>query len=231
MVRTMASPCNTEEHAHSGISPLFGPAGGDVVRIGSTRRGFLQTGLGGLAGLSVPAVLKSQALAAANGGGAKKPTSVILFWLSGGPSHIDMWDPKPDAPSGIRGPWDPASTSVPGTFITEKMPLLARVMDKVAIVRSWKGDSAGHSQASTNAMSGVLPRGNNEQYFPNFGCVASALLKTRASGVAPYVGLPVAARYTVPSGYLGPAYGAFDVDGDPSADDFQIDGLIVSTRN
>ena len=74
----MASPCNTDEHAHSGISPLFAPAGGDVVRIGSTRRGFLQTGLGGLAGLSVPAFLKSQSLASENGS-AKKPTSVILF--------------------------------------------------------------------------------------------------------------------------------------------------------
>ena len=177
-------------------------------------------------GLSLPAYLKASRAGSVDD--ARNDVSCIFLFLAGGISHFESWDPKPDAPSGIRGPWNPASTSVPGTFISEKMPLLARLMDKVAIIRSWKGDSAGHSQASTHAMSGVLPRGSNEQYFPNFGCVASALLQTRASGVAPYVGLPVAARYTVPAGYLGPAYGAFDVDGDPSAEDFQIDGLKLA---
>ncbi len=186
-----------------------------------SRRGALQVGAG-MFGLSLPAYLQ-----AARAGGldeSRSDVSCIFLFLAGGISHFESWDPKPDAPSEIRGPWNPASTSVPGTFITEKMPLLARVMDKVAIVRSWKGESGGHSEASSHAMSGVLPRGN-AQHFPNFGCVASALLGTRASGVAPYVGLPVAARYTIPSGYLGPAYAAFDVDGDPSAEDFQIDGL------
>ena len=174
-------------------------------------------------GLSLPGYL--QAASAGQVDSSRSDVSCIFLFLAGGISHFESWDPKPDAPSGIRGPWNPAGTNVPGTFITEKLPLLSQMMDKVAIVRSWKGLSAGHGDASTYAMSGVMPRGTNQQYFPNFGCVASALLKTRASGVAPYVGLPVAARYTIPAGYLGPAFGAFDVAGDPSADDFQIDGL------
>ena len=81
----------------------FSPARGDVLRVGTTRRGFLQTGLAGLAGLSLPGLLQQHALASA-AGKARSKTNVILFWLSGGPSHIDMWDPKPDAPREIRGP-------------------------------------------------------------------------------------------------------------------------------
>src|SRR3954465_8259391 len=78
----------------------FSPAGGDVLRVGSTRRGFLQTGLAGLGGLSLPALLRAQARAWAEGK-PKSKTNVILFWLSGGPSHVDMWDPKPEAPREI----------------------------------------------------------------------------------------------------------------------------------
>ena len=202
------------------------PGGGRGARV--SRRGALQVGAG-MFGLSLPGLL--EATRAGRIDTSKSDVSCIFLFLAGGISHFESWDPKPEAPSGIRGPWNPASTNVPGTFITEKMPLLARMMDKVAIVRSWKGVSGGHGDASSYAMSGVMPRGTNQQYFPNFGCVASALLKSRASGVAPYVGLPVAARYTIPPGYLGPAYAAYDVDGDPSAEDFQIEGLkLPQTR-
>ena len=187
-----------------------------------SRRGALQVGAG-MFGLSLPAYL--QAARSGRVDDARSDVSVIFLFLAGGISHFESWDPKPDAPAGIRGPWNPTSTNVPGTFITEKMPLLSRMMDKVAIVRSWKGVTGGHAEASKHVMSGVLPRTRGTQYFPNFGCVTSALQGTRASGIAPYVGIPVAARYTIPSGYLGPAFAAFDVDGDPSADDFQIEGL------
>src|SRR5579862_3714074 len=76
----------------------FRPAQRDLVRVGS-RRWFLQTGMAGVAGLSLPAILDLQnRAAAANGTASSDKKSVILFWLSGGPSHIDMWDPKPEAP-------------------------------------------------------------------------------------------------------------------------------------
>ena len=187
-----------------------------------SRRGALQIGAG-MFGLSLPAYL--QAARAGRVEDSRSDVSCIFLFLAGGISHFESWDPKPNAPVGIRGPWNPTSTNVPGTFITEKMPLLARMMDKVAIVRSWKGSTGGHAEASKHAMSGVLPRARGTQFFPNFGCVASALKGTRDSGIAPYVGLPVAARYTIPSGYLGPAYAAFNVNGDPSSDGFEIDGL------
>ena len=187
-----------------------------------TRRAALQLGTG-LFGLSLPGYLAASRAGQVDP--ARRDYSCIFLFLAGGISHFESWDPKPDAPVGIRGLWSPQSTNVPGTFITEKMPLLARMMDKVAVVRSWKGASGSHGDASKHAMSGVLPRSRTQQYFPNFGGIASAVLGTRQPGIPSYVGVPVAARYTTPSGYLGPAYSAFDVDGDPSAKDFQIEGL------
>src|SRR5690349_8992142 len=85
------------------------PLGRDLLHVGS-RRWFLQTGLAGLAGLTLADHLR---LKAAESRG-REPRSVILFWLSGGPSHLDMWDPKPDAPTEIRGPYRTIPTSVPG---------------------------------------------------------------------------------------------------------------------
>ncbi len=187
-----------------------------------TRREALQIGVG-MFGLSLPGYLR--AAQAGQVDPARRPVSCIFLFLAGGISHFESWDPKPDAPEGIRGLWKPTATNVPGTFITEKMPLLARMMDRVAIIRSWRGISGGHDSASQHVMSGVLPRG--KQYFPNLGCVYAALRGTQRTGIPPYVGLPVDARYTDPTGYLGPAYGALNIDGDPSAPDFQIKGLSL----
>src|SRR5262245_42272497 len=96
---------------------LFSPSVSDLVRVGR-RRWFLQSGLAGIAGLSLPAILRAQEQA----GKASPKKSVILFWLSGGPSHIDMWDPKPDAPKEIAGPYSTISTAVPGTNFCEHLP-------------------------------------------------------------------------------------------------------------
>jgi hypothetical protein len=190
--------------------------------ISLSRREALQVGIG-MFGLSLPEYLR--AAQANRVDPSRRDISCIFLFLAGGISHYESWDPKPDAPEGIRGLWKPTATNVPGTFITEKMPLLARRMDKVALIRSWRGISGGHDQASQHVMSGVLPRGR--QYFPNFGCVYAALRGTRQPGIAPYVGLPVDARYTNPTGYLGPAYGAHTIDGDPNAPDFRISGLTI----
>src|SRR3954467_14486579 len=102
----------------------FSPASGDLLRMGNTRRGFLQTGLAGLAGLSLPALLQRHALARSTGK-AKRKTSVILFWLSGGPSHLDMWDPKPEAPREIRGPFGSIPTKLSGAPVCEHQPQTA----------------------------------------------------------------------------------------------------------
>lgn len=186
------------------------------------RRRALQIGAG-MFGLSLPQILATEkALAAAE----RKDVSCIFLFLAGGPSHFETFDPKPDAPEGVRGLWQPTATSVPGTFICEKMPLMAQRMHKAAIIRSWQGSSGSHSKGSQYAMSGVDP-GRNEQYFPNFGCVVQSLLGTKVPGVPSHVGMPVAGRYTTPSGYLGPAYAPLEEHGDPSADDFKMDRLRI----
>jgi len=187
-----------------------------------TRRQALQIGVG-MFGLSLPGYL--QRLRAGEVKNTPRDVSCIFLFLAGGISHFESWDPKPDAPEGIRGLWKPTATNVPGISITEKMPLVARVLDKATIVRSWKGITGDHAGGSQHVMSGVQPRG--QQYFPNLGCVYSALKGLRQGGIPSYVGLPVDARYTSPTGYLGPAYGAFNIDGDPSADAFDIKGLTM----
>jgi len=187
-----------------------------------TRREALQIGVG-MFGLSLPAFL--QRLRAGEVKNARRDVSCIFLFLAGGMSHFESWDPKPDAPECIRGLWKPTATNVPGIFITEKMPLMARHMDKVTVVRSWRGINGDHAGGSQHVMSGALPRG--EQYFPNFGCVYSALKGLGASGIPAHVGLPVDARYTNPTGYLGPAYGPYTIADDPSSDKFDIKGLTM----
>lgn len=174
-------------------------------------------------GLSLPGYLR--AAQAGRVDSTRREVSCIFLFLAGGISHFESFDPKPDAPDGIRGLWKPIATSVPGTFIVEKLPLLAQRMNKAAIVRSWQGITGAHDGGSQHVASGVLPRGS--QYFPNFGCVFSALRGPLCKGIPPYVGLPLDVRYTNPTGYLGPAYGALNIVGDPSSPDFQVPGLAI----
>lgn len=187
-----------------------------------TRREALQVGVG-MFGLSLPQYLQAQA---GNGRRGSRDVSCICLFLAGGPSHYEMWDPKPHARDGIRGIWNPISTNVPGTQIIEKMPLLAKVADKYAIIRSWQGKTGSHGGGSQHVMSGVYPAAG-KQFYPNFGCVVNSLRGTKVMGIAPHVGLPVDARYTASPAYLGPSYSAFDIKGDPSASDFSIESLSL----
>ena len=118
------------EHVSAGYRAVLQPAPVDLVKIGS-RRWFLQTGLAGMAGLSLPELLRCRAQAAPQAKPSRK--AVILFWLSGGPSHLDTWDPKPHAPVEVRGPFESIGTKVPGVRFCEHLPLQARIMDRLAV--------------------------------------------------------------------------------------------------
>src|SRR5262249_52670232 len=139
---TVRPDAHISEHIFATGKALFRPAPRDLIRVGS-RRWFLQTGLSGLAGLSLPHLLRSRARASGRTPGQNK--SVILFWLSGGPSHLDMWDPKPEAPAEIRGPFQPISTKVPGIQICEHLPLQAQIMDKLTLIRSVDCQASDHT--------------------------------------------------------------------------------------
>ena len=133
----MTTPSHTGRHdaEHTAAvchSPLQ-PAASDLIRVGS-RRWFLQTGLAGMAGMSLPDLLRCRAQGAVAARADNK--AVILVWLSGGPSQIDTWDPKPDAPGEVRGPFGSIATQVPGVRISEHFPLQATIVDRLSLVRS-----------------------------------------------------------------------------------------------
>jgi hypothetical protein len=177
------------EHVAANKRTLFKPARTDLIQVGS-RRWFLQTGLTGLAGLSLSNLLRSRARATSGALGQGK--SVILFWLSGGPSHLDMWDPKPDAPSEIRGPFRAISTKVPGIQICEHLPLQAQIMDKLALIRSLDCQASDHTPITMQAGNPLARRTNDGKDgggYPSMGSVAAKFRGPNDSGLPAFVGL------------------------------------------
>ncbi len=153
----------------------------DLAR-GITRRRWLELGFGGGALASAFAARGLGATQSRAGGppGFGRARSCILIYLFGGPSHIDIWDMKPDAPDGIRGEFKPIATSVPGIRITEHLPRLAKQMDRLAIVRSMTHGDASHGSACHTMMTGRRPRalgevGPTPEDFPSFGSVLAKL--------------------------------------------------------
>src|SRR6266542_1490235 len=138
-------------HAASAVRSLL-PAGRDLVRVGN-RRWFLQTGLAGFAGLTLADTLRARTPTA-----SASKRAVILFWLSGGPSQIDTWDPKPDAPAEIRGPYRTIPTSVPGIRISEHLPLQARLMHRLSILRSVDCSASNHTPITMQAGNALARR-------------------------------------------------------------------------
>src|SRR6185436_15268248 len=100
-----------------------------------SRRGFVKAGILGTAGLSLSQLLRQEARAT-GANHAPRTNSVIILWMRGGPSHIDMWDPKPDAPVEYRGEFGVSTTSVPGILLSDMLPMSGRIMHKWSIVRS-----------------------------------------------------------------------------------------------
>jgi hypothetical protein len=118
-----------------------------------SRRAFLQVGASTVLGLSLADLLRLQAH---GGAAANAPAkSVVLLWLWGGPSHLDTWDPKPDAPLEYRGPFSPIATKVPGIRITELFPKIAQVADSFSIIRSLHTQSNDHGVAGTIGLTGT----------------------------------------------------------------------------
>lgn len=178
-----------------------------LIRVGS-RRWFLQVGAAGLGGLSLPQLLSLQATAANPSGAGKK--SVILFWLSGGPSHIDMWDPKPDAPSEIRGPYSVIPTKTAGTYFGEHLPLQASISDKLSIIRSADCSSSNHTPITMQAGNPLARRTNDGKDgggYPAMGSIAAKFRGANDPDMPPFVGLAKSWTSDVwEAGHLGSQY-------------------------
>src|SRR5262245_24182214 len=116
------------------------------------RRDFLRVGLAGYAGLTMPSLLRLRAAAATVPN--RERTSIILVWLHGGASHLETYDPKPNAPSEYRGPYSPISTNAPGVQICELLPQHAKIADKFAILRSVVHSGFCHQQGTQQLLTG-----------------------------------------------------------------------------
>jgi len=183
----VSNHAHNADHRSGTIRNPLQPPPRDLLRAGS-RRWFLQTGMAGLAGLSLADMLRLQAASSPG----RDPRSVILFWLSGGPSHIDMWDPKPDAPQEIRGPYRPIPTSVPGIRFSEHLPLQARLMHKLTVIRSVDCSASNHTPITMQAGNALARRTNDGKDgggYPSMGSIAAKFRGSNNPPMPAFVGL------------------------------------------
>ncbi|MBX9579202.1 MAG: DUF1501 domain-containing protein [Gemmataceae bacterium] len=194
---------------------------------GLTRRDFLHAGAVAPLGLTLPAF--NRAKVAANG--KDGDINCIMLFLVGGPSQIDTWDPKPNAPAEIRGPFKPIQTNVAGTQISEIFPELAKHADKFSIVRSvYHTATAVHDTGHQMMQTGRLFTGGIEH--PHVGC-ALGYLKGGRGELPAHVLLPKPIGRTggnLPhghtAGYLGKPYDPFILNADPNAPGFKVPDLL-----
>jgi hypothetical protein len=167
------------------------PAARDLIRVGS-RRWFLQTGLAGVAGLSLADMLARRAAAAPASDPAECRKSVVVFWLSGGPSQLDMWDPKPDAPREIRSPFATIPTRLPGVRFSEHLPLQASIAHKLSIIRSVDCSASNHTPITMQAGNPLARRtddGRDGAGYPSMGAVAAKFRGPNQAGLPAFIGL------------------------------------------
>jgi hypothetical protein len=201
---------------------------------GVSRRSFVQLGAAGLASLGLPGLLRLKE-AAANSGNPSKDTRVILIWLDGGPSHMDLYDMKPDAPAEYRGMWRPIRTNVSGMEISELFPRQAKVADKFSIVRSiWHndGDHFGGAHRMLTGRPGATGADTTGKY-PSIGSIATKVTGARRQGMPSYVAVPHASSIGIRPGYFGANYlgqphDPFETDGDPNAKEFKVRNLQMT---
>jgi Protein of unknown function (DUF1501) len=177
---------------------------------GLTRRNFLQIGAFG-AGLTLADMLRLRAGAAASptGPAPTRPKSAIMIYLPGGPSHMDMYDLKPEAPAEFRGEFRPIQTNVSGVQICEQFPLQARMWDKLAVIRSVV---AADEHSDSYVMTGKTQRENMTANHPSFGSVVSRTRVGLNSEMPAFVSMRGMSRGTEP-GFLGIAHRPFSPSG------------------
>lgn len=209
------------------------PRGGGNI----SRRRFLGYGLAGAAGLILGDRIFPRAWAAAPGavplppaGAAGKPPAkaVIQIWLWGGPSHLDTFDPKPDAGRDYCGNFNrPIATNVDGIVIGQMLPMLAKMADKYAILRGMTHGNNGHETAAYLVQTG---RKAGEVVFPGIGAVIT-YFKGPNGGykgmLPPYITITTPQGRFSEAGFLGSKYKPFATGGDPSRDPFAVEGIVA----
>ena len=194
---------------------------------GISRRDSLSLGLGALLGGGFVGALRARQNP---GQPSTPPTSCILFWLDGGPSHIETFDPKPDAPAEIRGEFKPIATRVPGMFFSENMTRLAAISNKLTIVRSVRHDQNNHGAGNHYMMTGAPTRipvscGAFVSFHPSMGSVTSAE-RGAPGGLPAYFSIPSMTRSGGPN-FLGSRHAPFVVSDDPNQSIFSVRDVTI----
>jgi hypothetical protein len=200
---------------------------------GVTRRDAIRVGTLSLGGLSMTDAMYSRSIAAQAKSSGK---SVICFWLDGGPTHMDTYDPKPEAPAEYKGPFGAIATSVPGVYLSDQFPNHAAVMDRMSIVRSVYHNNGDHFAAAHWMWTGYhgSNAANREPQFPGIGAVTAKHNGSNRPGVPASVAIPYAMTVGIRPGYqsgafLGVAANPFDTGADPNSANFKVQNLAIPT--
>ena len=195
---------------------------------GQTRRDFLRVGSAGLfgMGLGLPQMLAADRVKSPG----TKDVSLIFVFLHGGLSTIDTFDLKPDAPAEFRGEFNPIATNLPGYKVCEHLPHVAKVMDHLSVIRSFRHHNSDHGPADHYMLTGYFPTAgfnpnlNPNNQRPSHGSIISKKLGPRGS-VPPYVCLPKV-HPSFGSAYLGAGSAPFGIDADPNAPGFSVPDIL-----
>ena len=210
---------------------------GHQHRMGIGRREWLQIGYSGLLGLGLPSILNGRSAAKSVSAPNSSAKSVILIFLTGAPSHIDMFDLKPEAPKEVRGEFKPIVSRTPGLLICEHLPRLAACSDKYAIVRSMTHGLPSHEHATHMVLTGIdkMPVGSTHMASRNdWPCFASGLdvVRPRSDGIPNGVMLPTYLNNGYGfsgqnGGFLGSKHDPLQIREDPNSSQFRVDNLSL----
>src|SRR5580704_6329081 len=200
---------------------------------GLSRRSFVQLGVAGLTTLGLGDILRAKAQSAHAAGNKK---SAILIWLDGGPSHLDLYDLKPQAPEEVRGIWKPIRTNISGVEISELFPKQAKMADKFAIVRSLSHRTGDHFAGGHRMLTGKdlgVSGAQQSGKFPSLGSIVARQLGPNRRGMPAYIAVPLAASIGLVPGYfggnwLGAQYDPFPTGGDPNAATFRVENVNLA---
>lgn len=192
---------------------------------GVTRRSVVQAGLTGIVGLSLPDLLRLQAVASESGS-TRDDTAVIYLELAGGPTQHETYDPKPEAPKEYRGPFQSIDTNVPGAQFSELMVEQAKLMDKLAVIHSIHHNSGSHGTSSHLTQTGyyLRDRQNRDNDMPCIGSVTARLRGPNASEMPAFVSIPRTMRYGRAS-WLGKSFNPFETVRSGNDKKFQVPNL------
>lgn len=201
--------------------------GNPLSTIGSSagsRREFLHVGLLAGLGLTLPEFLRMEAQGAQKHYTSKEGVakSVIQIFLPGGMAQQESFDPKPYAPSEYRGPFGTVQTKLPGVVFSEHLKELAKIADKITVIRSMSHGEAAHERGTHNMFTGYRP--SPALQFPSMGSVVSHELGSK-NNLPPYVCVPNVPNIFAGSGYLSTAYGPFGLGADPAKGGFKVRDL------